>query len=130
MDYFYGGDGNLYDSDSYNQNDVVADDSADLDDKGEATISVESPRDAPDATYTISATVTDGSRRQVDGSANAPVYSAAKRVAVAGEVSYVPVGYLMPLQIRVADLDGKPTSGTVNLELQQPVYQRKRRTHP
>ena len=124
-DYFYGGDGNLYDSDSYDQNDVVADESADLDDKGEATISVETPRDAPDATYTVTATVTDGSRRQVDGSANAPVYSAAKRVAVAGEVSYVPVGYLMPLQIRVADLDGKPTSGTVNLELQQPVYNAK-----
>ena len=125
VDYFYGGDGNLYDSDSYNQNDVVADESADLDDKGEATISVETPRDAPDATYTLSATVTDGSRRQVEGSASAPVYSAAKRVAVAGEVSYVPVGYLMPLQIRVADLDGKPTSGVVNLELQRPVYQQK-----
>lgn len=125
VDYFYGGDGNLYDSDSYNQNDVVADDSADLDDKGEAIISVESPRDTPDATYSVTATVTDGSRRQVDGSASAPVYSAAKRVAVAGEVSYVPVGYLMPLQIRVADLDGKPTSGMVSLELQKPVYQPK-----
>ena len=125
VDYFYGGDGNLYDSDSYDQNDVVADESADLDDKGEAVISVESPRDAPDATYTVSATVTDGSRRQVDGSANAPVYSAAKRVAIAGEVSYVPVGYLMPLQIRVADLDGKPAPGNVNLELQQPVYNAK-----
>ena len=125
INYFYGGDGNLYDSDSYNQNEVVADASADLNAQGEVIISVETPRAAGDATYSISATVTDGSRRQVEGSASAPVYSAAKRVAVAGEVSYVPVGYLMPLQIRVADLDGKPTSGVVNLELQKAVWNAK-----
>ena len=124
-DYFYGGDGNLYDSDSYNQNDVVADASADLDAQGQVTISVETPQGAGDATYSLAATVTDGSRRQVEGSASAPVYSAAKRVAVAGEVSYVPVGYLMPLQIRVADLDGKPAAGVVNLELQKAVWNAK-----
>ena len=125
VSYFYGGDGNLYDRDSYGQNDVVADASADLDERGEATLQIPTPRDGQDATYAISATVTDGSRRQVDGGASVPVFRAAKRVAVAGEVSYVPVGFLMPLQIRVADLDGKPVAGRVTLELQEAVWQPK-----
>lgn len=129
VSYFYGGDGNLYDRDSYGQSDVVADSSADLDDKGEVSIEVPTPRDGQDATYSISATVTDGSRRQMDGSASVPVFRAAKRIAVRGEVSYVPVGYLMPLQIRVADLDGKPVAGRVKLELQRAVWQPKERRY-
>lgn len=120
--HWYGGDGNLYDSDSYAQNEVVADASADLSETGELEISVPTQKDGGDARYSIEATVTDASRRQVSGSAGAPVYRASKRVGVSGEKSYVPVGFLMPLQIRVADLDGKPTGGTVRLELQRPVY--------
>ncbi|RYG75308.1 hypothetical protein EON80_01105, partial [bacterium] len=127
--YWYGGDGNLYDSDSYNQNEVVADSSADLDDKGQVEVTVPTDNGGKDgggdATYSISATVTDGSRRQVSSSSSAPVYRASKRIGITGEVSYVPVGFLMPLQIRTVDLDGKPVSGRVKLELQRAVYNSK-----
>lgn len=127
VSYWYGGDGNLYDSDSYHQNEVVADASADMDEAGQVVISVPSDKAGGDATYSIEATVTDGSRRQVSASSSAPVYRASKRVGVSGEVSYVPVGFLMPLQIRVVDLDGKPASGVVKLELQRSVYNEKER---
>jgi uncharacterized protein YfaS (alpha-2-macroglobulin family) len=123
--YWYGGDGNLYDRDSYAQNEVVASSSADLDEEGVAHIRLSTPSDAGDATYSIEATVTDGSRRQVEGSSSVAVLRANKRVGVIGEVSYVPLGYLMPLQIRVVDLDGKAVSGLVHLELQKPIWNEK-----
>ncbi|HEX8234411.1 MAG TPA: MG2 domain-containing protein [Abditibacteriaceae bacterium] len=123
--YWYGGDGNLYARDTYAHNDVVADSTIDLDAKGEVTLAVPSLSNGGDATYSINATVVDGSRRQVQGTASVPVYRAAKRLSVQGEVSYVPVGYLMPLRLRVADLDGKATGGRVTLVLKKPVWDEK-----
>ncbi|PQV63080.1 hypothetical protein B1R32_11657 [Abditibacterium utsteinense] len=125
--YWYGGDGNLYDSDSYGQNEVIADSSADLDETGQLDIAIPTDKEGGDATYSIEATVTDASRRQVSATSSAPVYRASKRIGVSGEVSYVPVGYLMPLRIRVVDLDGKAAGGTVKLELQRAVWNPKER---
>jgi len=122
---WYGGDGNLYARDTYGQNQVVADATADLDAAGNLQIEIPSPADSPDSTYSISATVIDGSKRQVEASASVPIYSAQKRLSVTSEKSYVPLGTLMPLRVRVSDLDGHPTSGTVLLILQQPVYNEK-----
>ncbi|BCM91406.1 hypothetical protein IAD21_03278 [Abditibacteriota bacterium] len=122
---WYGGDGNLYARDTYGQNDVVADETADLDGAGQLQIQIPTPPDGNDATYSISATVVDGAKREVEASSSVPVYSAAKRISVAGEVSYVRLGYLMPLRVRVADLDGKPASGTVTLVLKKPVWNEK-----
>jgi len=122
---WYGGDGNLYARDTYGQNQVVADATADLDAKGNLDISVPAPADMEDSTYSIAATVIDGSKRQVEASASVPIYSAQKRLSVSSEKSYVSLGTLMPLRVRVADLDGKPTSGTVTLVLKQPVYNQK-----
>jgi uncharacterized protein YfaS (alpha-2-macroglobulin family) len=59
--YWYGGDGNLYARDTYAHNDVVADSTVDLNTKGEVTIAVPSLSNGGDATYSISATVVDGS---------------------------------------------------------------------
>jgi hypothetical protein len=123
--YWYGGDGNLYERDTYGQNDVVADASADLNEKGEVKISVPTQDDGGDSTYSISATVIDGSRRQVEAAASVPVYRAARRISIEGDVSYVPVGFLLPLRLRVADLDGKPKGGTVTLVLKKPVWNQK-----
>ncbi len=122
---WYGGDGNLYARDTYGQNEVVADTTADLDATGQLQIQVPTPADGEDATYSITATVVDGTKRQVEASSSVPVYSASKRISVTGEVSYVRLGYLMPLQIRVVDLDGKPASGKVALVLKKPVWNEK-----
>ena len=122
---WYGGDGNLYARDTYGQSDVVADATADLDAKGELNIEIPAPTTGGDATYSISATVIDGAKREVEASASVPVYSAAKRLSVSSELSYVRLGTLMPLRVRVADLDGKPASGTVTLVLKQPVWNEK-----
>lgn len=123
--YWYGGDGNLYARDTYNQNPVVADATADLNSAGELTIVVPTENSGGDSTYSISATVTDGSRREVEASASVPVYRAARRLSIQGEVSYVPIGFLMPIRVRVADLDGKPTGGRVTIVLKKPVWNQK-----
>jgi uncharacterized protein YfaS (alpha-2-macroglobulin family) len=73
--YWYSGDGNLYARDTYAQNPVVADATADLDAAGAATISVPTNNSGGDSTYSISATVIDGSQRQVETSASVPVVS-------------------------------------------------------
>jgi uncharacterized protein YfaS (alpha-2-macroglobulin family) len=122
---WYGGDGNLYERDTYNQNEVVADATADLDASGQLKIEIPSQNTGGDSTYALSATVVDGSRREVQAAASVPVYRATKRLRVVGDVSYVPVGFLMPLRLRVTDLDGKPTGGTATLVLRKPVWNEK-----
>ena len=122
---WYGGDGNLYARDTYGQSEVIADSTADLDAAGGLQIQIPIPATGADSTYSISATVIDGAKRQVEASASVPVYSASKRLSVSSDVSYVPLGTLMPLRVRISDLDGKPASGTVTLVLKQPVWNEK-----
>ena len=70
------------------------------DTKGVATITIKSDPKAPDSTYSVQATVTDASRRQVQEAATVPAYRAAIRLNISSEYSFVPQGYLIPLQQR------------------------------
>jgi uncharacterized protein YfaS (alpha-2-macroglobulin family) len=119
---FYSGDGNLYPQDTYRANPFVASDTAFTDSNGKLLIRVKTDKDAPDSTYDIECTVTDSARRQVDGGASEPVYSANIRVGLASTLQWASLGSLAPVRIRVADLDGAPKAARVELEIKKPVY--------
>ncbi len=115
--YFYSGDGNLYSKDTYQGEPVVGTDTTVTDNTGKAVIEVKSdPRDG-DVTYSLEAVVTDGSRRQVTGSSAVSVYSAQKRVGLSSPQSVTALGRLIPIDLRVVNLDGNPVGGKVTLKL-------------
>lgn len=116
-DWAYNGDGNLYPRDTYGNDPFSGEDRVFTDNKGEATIEIKTDPDRPDSTYYLNLTVTDGSRRQVEGSASVPVYAAEVRLGLSTELLAIPLGKLIPVDIRLQDLDGRPTTGTVNLKL-------------
>lgn len=124
-DAFYGGDGNLYARDTYGETTPVADDVVHTDENGIAIVKIASDAAAPDSSYTIDCTVTDNSRRQVSGGASVPVYAANIRIGLSSSLLYVPLGRLIPLQIRVSDLDGKPASAQLALVLYHMVWNEK-----
>lgn len=126
--WFYGGDGNLYPRDTYSSQPFVAQDVVHTDANGKATIIVKSDASQPDSTYTATVTVTDGSRRQVRASTGVPVYAALLRVALRSDLLYVPLGKLIPIDVRVTDLDGRPTAGRVTLSLIASEWDDKRKT--
>jgi len=119
-------DGNLYASDTYGSSDVVENDEAYTDEKGNLTITHKTDPKAPDATYSIEATVTDGSRRQVEGSASMPVYAAAVRLGLRTSSVCVPLGRLVPIQVQISDLDGRPAPGAVKLQAWEDVWDEKK----
>ncbi len=125
--YFYGGDGNLYAHDTYSQQPFVAEDVVHTDGNGEAVIEIKSDPKAEDSTYAISCTVTDSSRRQVDGSASVPVYSASIRLGLSTNVVFVPLGKLVPLTVSAVNLDGKPVAASVTLIVTHQVWNEKKK---
>jgi uncharacterized protein YfaS (alpha-2-macroglobulin family) len=79
----------------------------------------------PDANYEFQCSITDGSSRQITHNASVPVFAASLRVSAVSTVEYVPLGRLIPIAIRLADLDGKAVGGNVDLELRHRVWSEK-----
>lgn len=116
-DWAYNGDGNLYPRDTYDEDPFQGEGKVYTDNKGEVTIELNTDPKAPDSTYSISLTVTDGSRRQVTGGSSMPVYAAELRLGLSTQMLAIPLGKLIPVDLRLVDLDGKPAAGTVELKL-------------
>jgi alpha-2-macroglobulin len=123
--YFYGGDGNLYARDTYGGNPFVAEDTAHTDKDGKAIITVHTDKSLGDHLYSISCTVEDSSRRQVQGGSSVPVYAAAIRLGLRTKLIYASVGSLIPLEVRATDLDGKPAQAKVTLILTNQIWSEK-----
>jgi uncharacterized protein YfaS (alpha-2-macroglobulin family) len=123
--WFASGDGNLYPRDTYAAEPVVADGEVMTDKQGRAEIPFVTKGDLPDSNYTISCTVTDGQRRQVTAGASVPVYAALLRVGIRSRIYASPLNTNVPVELRLADLDGKPASGRVTLITRQQVWEEK-----
>jgi hypothetical protein len=123
--WFASGDGNLYPADTYAADDVVADNTVTTDSEGRATISFPTRRDVGDASYSISCTVTDGQRREVTATGSVPVYGATVRLGIRTKVSTAPLNGIVPVELRLADLDGRPVGGRVSLVTRQEIYDEK-----
>lgn len=120
--YFYGGDGNLYPRDNYSRQPFMVEDVVHTDNSGEAIIEIKSDPNAGDSTYSLACTATDSSRRQVQGSSSVAVYAANIRLGISTNVVFVPLGRLVPLTLRAADLDGKPVAAAVTLIVSHQVW--------
>jgi uncharacterized protein YfaS (alpha-2-macroglobulin family) len=118
-------DGNLYSRNTYQADQVVAQDILSTGKDGTVTIEIPTMSDAPDSNYNFSFTITDGSSRQITHSNSVAVYAAAIRVAVHATVGYVPLGRLVPIEVQLTDLDGAPVGGKVDVELRHQVWSEK-----
>lgn len=116
-DWAYNGDGNLYPRDTYDNEPFAGEGTVYTDNKGEVNVELKTDPKAPDSSYTFSVTVTDASRRQVEGSASVPVYAAEVRLGLSTNLLAIPLGKLIPVDIRVVNLDGGPAGGTVEMKL-------------
>lgn len=125
--WFSGGDGNLYPRDTYAANEVAADGTVQTDKNGRAEIPFPTRDDYPDSIYTLTCTTTDGQRRTVDSSASVPVYAAQLRVGIRTRVYSAPLNGVVPVDLRLADLDGKPAAGTITLTTRQEIYDEKQK---
>src|SRR5206468_100644 len=114
-------DGNLYSRDTYRGDQVVAQDVRTTGADGTVTIDIPTVADAPDSNYNFDFTITDGSGRQIQHSNSVTVYAASIRVSAHATVGYVPLGRLLPIAVQLVDLDGKPVSGKVDVELRHQV---------
>lgn len=124
-EWFAGGDGNLYARDTYGANEVVADGTVMTDKNGRAEIPFPTRGDLPDMNYILTCTTTDGQRRQVQSGASVPVFAASLRLGIRVRVYSAPLNGIVPVDLRLADLDGKPASGTVILTTRQSEYDEK-----
>lgn len=122
---YYSGDGNLYPRDTYAGDDVVADEGGFTDNSGTLDVAVKTDPKAPDSTYRIEVTVTDGSRRQVSGNSALNVFAANIRLGLSSDLLYVPLGKLIPIKVRATDLDGRPVGAKVLLRLIDSVFDKK-----
>ena len=118
-------DGNMYARDVYYADRVVGQGRLTTDKNGVAEIALDTATPAPDLNYTVQVTVTDSMRRQVGEATTVPVFGANVRVGVMPKVSYVPLGRLFPLEVRLSDLDGKPVAGQVKVTISHDVYDAK-----
>ncbi|MBC8138381.1 MAG: hypothetical protein H8F28_21085 [Fibrella sp.] len=123
--WFASGDGNLYARDTYAADDVVADNTITTDAEGRASISFPTRTDVGDSAYSISCTVTDGQRREVTASGSVPVYGATVRLGIRTKVYTAPLNGIVPVELRLADLDGRPVAGRVTLLTRQQIYDEK-----
>ncbi|MFI5386275.1 MAG: alpha-2-macroglobulin [Fimbriimonadales bacterium] len=123
--WFYGGDGNLYPRDTYSASPFVAEDTAFTDEKGRLVIKTPADPAAPDSSYSITLSVEDSSRRQVQGEASVPVYAAAIRLSIRADLEYASLGSLIPFTLRTVDLDGKPVAAKVAIEMVKPEWDEK-----
>ncbi|MBC8101332.1 MAG: hypothetical protein H7Z41_01925 [Cytophagales bacterium] len=121
------GGGNLYPRDTYATEPFVAEGTVYTDRSGRAAIPFDTKRDLPDFRYFLTCTVVDGQRRQVEATSEVPVYASNRRVRLRTSVLAAPVGSVVPFEIRLADLDGRPVSGRVALSTQHSVYDAKRK---
>jgi hypothetical protein len=115
-------DGNLYPRDTYAASPFVAEGTVHTDDAGRVRIPVKTDKAAPDSVYQITCTVQDSSRRQVQATGSVPVYAANLRLALETDVVVAPLGSVIPLRVKAADLDGKPAAARVTLIEKQPVW--------
>ena len=123
--WFASGDGNLYARDTYSAEPFVAEGTVYTDKKGHADISFKTKIDLPDSAYSVSCTVVDGQRRQVAASASVPVFASTRRLGMHTSVLAAPLGTIVPVDLRLADLDNKPVSGRVMVVTQHQVYNEK-----
>jgi len=115
--WFYGGDGNLYARDNFRSAPFVGEGNAFTDNHGHADIVVRSDPNVPDASYSIDVTVQDSSRRQVTGGGSVLVYASELRIGLACLKQAVAIGDLIPVEIRVVDIDGRPESAKVQVQV-------------
>ncbi|MBS1727666.1 MAG: hypothetical protein JST51_13155 [Armatimonadetes bacterium] len=120
-------DGNLYAGDTYAANQVVLNDFRTTAADGTLQIEIPTTSEATDFQYSFDFTITDGANRQIKNAASIPVYAASIRTSAEPTVGYVPLGRLLPLEIRLADLDGRPVSGQVTVELRHSVWDEKQK---
>jgi len=119
-------DGNLYPHDTYSSSPFVAEDTVYTDESGKVTIPFKTAKDAGDSTYTISCTVKDASRREVESSSSVPVYAAAIRLALRTDVFVTPLGSNIPLRLNVVDIDNKPAPSKVVITVKESVWDEKK----
>lgn len=122
MDNYSYDDGNLYESDTYRAGEVLLNDIRPTDSAGKLVVEVPTKNNPIDSVYSFELTITDGANRQIKHSNSVPVFAAGVRVSANPKVSYVPLGRLIPIEVQLADLDGAPVGGNVQLELLQSVW--------
>ena len=115
--WFYGGDGNLYARDNFASDAFSGAGQVVTDNHGHADVLIHSDPAAPDASYTLSAVVEDSSRRMVNGTVSVPVYASDLRIGLACLKQAVAIGELVPVDIRVVNIDGQPTSARVQMQV-------------
>ena len=115
--WFYSGDGNLYPRDRYATQPFVAEGTTATDKDGKATIEVPTDLNGSDSDYSIEATVVDATHRQSQVSASVPVYASNLRIDLTPEIQAVALGGLVPVRVRLVDLDGNPKAGRVTLRV-------------
>ncbi|HLK14254.1 MAG TPA: MG2 domain-containing protein [Fimbriimonadaceae bacterium] len=115
------GNGNLYPRDTYAFGAYVADSNVLTDDHGQVTIPFPT-QGGFDSVYSIELTLSDQTRQQVNGSASVPVFAAELRLGLRSDVGYTLLGQDIPVTVEARDLDGKPVSARVQLELSRMVY--------
>jgi len=115
--YFYGGDGNLYPSDTYASQPFAGEGEVFTDNAGKVDIQIKTDPKGEDQQYSLEVTVEDASRRQVQGASSAPVYAANKRIGLTSPQSTTALGGLIPVEVRATDLDGRPVGGPVTIRL-------------
>lgn len=121
-----GSDGNLYPRDTYYADQVVANAELTTDANGQAEIVVPTQKGTVDTVLTFTGTVIDATRRQVETSARVPVFGAAVQVSLETPESFVPLGGLIPVRVRLSDLDRKPVAGTATLTVHERRWDEKR----
>lgn len=124
--WYAGGDGNLYARDTYDAAPFVAEGTVYTDAAGRATIPFNTQAGVPDSTYNVTVTVRDAQRRQVEGAAGVPVYAAALRLGLRTDLVTVPLGGLIPLDLRIVDRDNKPAPARVTLITRHQVWVEKK----
>ena len=124
--WFYNGDGNMYPRDTYSSTPFASEGVGVTDNKGHLNIDLKSDPDAPDSVYSISLTVVDSSRRQVTGSSSVPVYTSERRLGINCLKQTVAIGDLIPVQIRVSDLDQHPQAAKVHLSVITQIWNEKK----
>lgn len=113
--WFASGDGNLYPSDTYGGEEFAGDGTVQTDAAGKATITFPTDPARGDSVYTVTATVTDATGRQVEGSTSVNVDAADIRVGIAPEEGYVNLGDIAAFRLVLVGGDGKPRGGTAKL---------------
>jgi len=115
-DRWYGsGDGNLYPSDTYQSDPFVAEGEVQTGPEGRVRITFPTAKDTPDSDYQLTATIIDSQQHQVETSATVTVYAAQLRLALSVTDQCVAQGTTFPVQVRVVDLEGKPTQALVTV---------------